>query len=159
MYSNMSRPSITIIPAGMYHVASIAARMRAEDVAEVWASSRSTPRGALMRSLGQSSEAWTALIDGQPEVMFGVMDLNILTAMGAPWLLGTDAVVTHNRQFLRRSVWWREKLFERYDSLRNLVHDDNVVSKRWLKWLGFTLYDPMPLGKDGEAFRLFEMRR
>lgn len=153
------RTSITIVPAGEDHIASIAERMRDEDRAEVWASSRSTPYQALDHSLKQSSQAWTALIDDQAEVMFGVMDLNILTAMGAPWLLGTDAVVTHNRQFLRRSLWWRGKLLEQYDVLKNFVHDDNVVSKRWLQWLGFTLHDPIRAGASGEPFRLFEMRR
>ncbi len=155
----MSTPEIAIVPAGMDHIATIAARMRDEDVAEVWASSRSKPVEALMHSLENSAQAWTALIDGQPEVMFGVANLNVLGQLGAPWLLGTDAVLTHNRQFLRRSVWWRGKLLEGYETLRNFVHDDNVVSKRWLTWLGFTLYDPMPLGKGGEAFRLFELRR
>lgn len=150
---------VTIIPAGADHIATIAARMREADRIEVMASSGSSPHHALMFSLDRSQRAFTALVDGQPEVMFGVSDLNILTATGAPWLLGTEAVVTHQRQFLRRSIWWKEKLFEGYDVLKNLVHDDNVVSKRWLKWLGFTLSDPMPLGKSGEAFRLFELRR
>jgi hypothetical protein len=150
---------ITIVSAGHDHIATIAARMRQADVDEVWASSRSTPHHALMSSLDQSQQAWTALFDGQPEVMFGVADLNILTSTGAPWLLGTDAVVTHRRQFLRRSVWWRGKLLERYEVLKNFVHDDNVLSKRWLNWLGFTLYDPAPTGVRGEMFRLFELRR
>lgn len=152
-------PSIAIVPAGMDHVATIAARMRKADAEEVWASSRSSPVQALMLSLNQSAQAWTGMVDGQPEVMFGVADLNVLTATGAPWLLGTNAVLDHYREFLRQSVWWRERLLERYDVLKNFVHDDNVVSKRWLKWLGFTLHDPMPLGRGGEAFRLFELRR
>jgi hypothetical protein len=152
-------PRITIVPAGEDYIASIAERMRDEDRAEVWASSRSTPQKSLETSLSHSSQAWTALIDDQPEVMFGVMDINILTATGAPWLLGTDAVVTYNRQFLRRSLWWRGKLLEQYDVLKNFVHDDNVVSKRWLQWLGFTLHDPIRAGAGGEPFRLFEMRR
>lgn len=155
----MGRPLIAIIPADISHAATIAERMRDEDVAEVWASSRSTPLDAITHSLSQSVEAWTATVDGRPEVIFGVADVNILTAMGAPWLLGTDAVVKHNRQFLRRSIWWREKLFSNYETLRNFVHEDNVVSKRWLEWLGFTLFDPMPIGSSGEKFRLFELRR
>lgn len=150
---------IAIVPAGTDHIASIAARMREADRIEVWASSRSTPHHALMFSLQNSHWAWTALIDGQPEVMFGVSDLSILAGSGAPWLLGTDAVEKHQRTFLRQSVWWREKLLERYQVLKNFVHDENVMSKRWLKWLGFTLYDPFPMGESGEAFRLFEMRR
>jgi hypothetical protein len=91
--------------------------------------------------------------------MFGVADLNILTGLGAPWLLGTDAVDRNYRQFLRRSLSWREQLSQRYDVLRNFVDDRNEVSKRWLEWMGFTLFDPIPVGVNGEMFRMFELRR
>lgn len=152
-------PEIEIIPAAMDHVAPIAARMRPADVAEVLASSGKSPHGGLMFSLTGSAQAWTAIIDGQPEVMFGVADLNVLTGLGAPWLLGTDAVERNYRQFLRRSLRWREQLSERYDVLRNFVDDRNEVSKRWLAWMGFTLFDPIPVGVNGEMFRMFELRR
>lgn len=152
-------PDIAIIPAGTDHIASIAARMREADRIEVMASSGSSPHHALMNSLEYSDRAFTALVDGRPEVMFGVASLNVLTATGAPWLLGTDAVVAHQRQFLRRSLCWKEKLFEGYETLMNFVHDDNVVSKRWLTWMGFKLHEPFTMGRRGEAFRLFDMRR
>lgn len=152
-------PRIEIIPAAMDHVAPIAERMRPADVAEVLASSGKSPHEALMFSLTGSAQAWTAALDGQPEVMFGVADLNILTGLGAPWLLGTDAVERNYRQFLRRSLSWREQLSERYSVLRNFVDDRNEVSKRWLSWMGFTLFDPIPVGVNGEMFRMFELRR
>lgn len=152
-------PRIEIIPAAMDHVAPIAERMRPADVAEVLASSGKSPYEALMFSLTGSAQAWTAALDGQPEVMFGVADLNILTGLGAPWLLGTDAVERNYRQFLRRSLSWREQLSERYSVLRNFVDDRNEVSKRWLSWMGFTLFDPIPVGVNGEMFRMFELRR
>ena len=143
----------------MDHVATIAARMRPADVAEVAASSGNTPHDALMFSLSGSRAAWTAVLDGQPEVMFGIGDLNILTRTGSPWLLGTDAVEREPRMFLRQSRDWREQLLNDYDLLRNFVDDRNTVSKRWLQWLGFTLMEPVPVGRNGEMFRMFEMRR
>lgn len=151
--------TLTFAPAGMHHVAPIAARMRPADVAEVKAISGRSPHDALMFSLRRSAVSWTALFDGRPEVMFGIGDLNILARVGSPWLLGTDVVETEYRQFLRASRDWSEQLFADYDLLRNFVDDRNEVSKRWLKWLGFTLLDPMPIGRNGEAFRLFELRR
>ena len=150
---------LEIVPAGMDHVAPIAARMREADRREVMASGGHTPHGALMFSLSKSRVAWTAIVDGQPEVMFGGADLNVLTRTGAPWLLGTDAVERHYRLFLRQSLSWREQLSQRYDVLRNFVDDRNEVSKRWLSWMGFTLFDPVPVGVNGEMFRMFELRR
>lgn len=151
-----SRANIVIIPARASHIRTIARRMRQADRDEVFASSGRSPASALAFSLRKSSVAWTALIDGRPEVMFGVGDLNVLAGIGAPWLLGTDAVERHYVAFLRGSVDWRRQLLLRYSTLRNFVDDRNAVSIRWLRWLGFTLLDPVDFG--GYQFRLFELR-
>ncbi len=95
-------------------------------------------------------------MNGVPEIMFGVGDLNILAGVGAPWLLGTDAVEKHGPAFLRRSRNFRDQLLTRYSVLRNFVDDRNTVSIRWLRWLGFTLLDPVEIR--GYQFRLFELR-
>ena len=155
----MMAAKIEIVKAEACHVRRVARMMRKADRDEVFAASGRTPIQSLTFSLRKSSEAWTALIDGKPEVIFGLADLNVLAGIGAPWLLGTDAVTRHRRAFLRGSVEWRGQLLARYAILRNLVDDRNAVSKRWLKWLGFQLSSPVPIGHDGAAFRLFELRR
>lgn len=147
---------IQIVPARAGHILSIARRMRQADRDEVWAAAGKSPAEALIYSFRKSSFAWTALVDGRPEVMFGVGDVNILTGVGAPWLLGTEAVEKHTVAFLRRSVEFRTQLMARYSVLRNFVDDRNKVSIRWLKWLGFKLLDPVEM--NGHSFRLFEMR-
>jgi hypothetical protein len=138
---------IRVVPAEPRHIRTIAKRMRRADVEEILAASGKTPVQAL---------AHTALINGRPEMMFGVGDLNILAGVGAPWLLGTDEVVRHQTAFLRGSRDWLDQLLQRYSVLRNFVDDRNKVSIRWLKWLGFSLLDPVDMG--GHAFRLFELR-
>ncbi len=147
---------LKIVPAKPAHIRTIARRMRKADRDEVRASSGCTPQKALVFSLRKSSVAYTVLIDGRPEVMFGVGDLNILTGVGAPWLLGTDAVERHYVAFLRGSREWRGKLLMRYPIMRNLVDERNRVSVRWLKWLGCTLSDPVVIR--GHRFHLFELR-
>jgi hypothetical protein len=133
--------------------------MRQADRDEIAAASGRSPGAALAFSLRKSSLAYTAMIDGVPEVMFGVGDINVLTRVGAPWLLGTDAVTTHYVAFLRLSKGWAQQLLARYRVLMNAVDDRNVVSKRWLQWLGFTLGEPAPLGEQRLPFRVFELRR
>lgn len=151
------RPAvIEIVPARASHIRTIARRMRQADRDEVFAASGKSPAEALIYSLRKSSVAHTGLIDGVPEVMFGVGDINILAGVGAPWLLGTDAVERNFVPFLRRSVEWKLKLSARYPVLRNFVDDRNTVSIRWLQWLGFTLSDPVEFR--GHLFRVFELR-
>ncbi|TIW56678.1 MAG: DUF2833 domain-containing protein [Mesorhizobium sp.] len=154
----MSRSAVDIrvVPVRAWHVRSIARRMRQADRDEVFAASGRSPAGALVFSLRKSSHAWTAMIDGVPEVMFGVGDLNILAGVAAPWLLGTDAVETHYVAFLRRSVGFRDQLLQRYSVLTNFVDARNRASIRWLRWLGFTFSDPVEFR--GQEFRQFELR-
>lgn len=147
---------VEVVPARPEHIRTIARRMRQADRDEVMASGGFTPGQALAKSLRKSSMAWTVLIDGQPEVMFGVGDLNILAGVGAAWLLGTDAVERHYISFLRGSKEWRGKLLGRYTVLRNFVDVRNTVSIRWLQWLGAEFSDPIELR--GSAFRMFELR-
>lgn len=149
-------PRTQIVKARPAHVRTIAKRMREADRIEVHAASGKTPGQALAFSLRKSSIAMTWIIDGRPELMFGVGDLNILAGVGAPWLLGTDAVLSHQMEFLRSSVEWRNKLFERYSTLKNFVDVRNEVSVRWLKWLGFSLSDPIEYR--GHWFYIFELR-
>ena len=146
---------IAIIEARPSHIRTIASRMRAADREEVFAASGRSPLSALCFSYRHSSLAWTALFDGRPEVMWGVGDINILTGIGAPWLLGTDAVEKNFRGFLKISRNWPAQLLSRYTVIRNLVDARNTVSLRWLEWLGFRLYEPMEI--NGHPFRLFEM--
>ncbi|TCS05303.1 MULTISPECIES: hypothetical protein [unclassified Rhizobium] len=146
---------IAIIPARPGHIRTIAERMRQADREEVFAASGRSPLSALSFSHRHSSLAWTALFDGRPEVMWGVGDINILTGIGAPWLLGTDAVEESFRAFLRISRDWPAQLLSRYRLLRNFVDARNTVSLRWLEWLGFRLFEPVEI--NGHPFRLFEM--
>jgi len=151
-----SAAKIEIVPARAWHVRGVARRMREADRIEVSIGSGMSPAGALIFSLRKSDVAYTVLINGRPEIMFGAGDVNILGGVGAPWLLGTDAVERHFRQFLRRSIYWRGQLLARYPVLRNAVHDENTASVRWLRWLGFTLSEPVDFR--GHPFRLFELR-
>lgn len=145
-----------IVQARPEHIRSIAKRMREADRLEVHAASGKTPGQALAFSLRKSSVARTWIIDGRPEMMFGVGDLNILAGVGAPWLLGTDVVLSHQMEFLRRSREFRNQLLQRYSTLRNFVDVRNEVSVRWLRWLGFTLSDP--ISHRGHEFYIFELR-
>jgi hypothetical protein len=151
-------PEIEIVRASLDHVPTIAARMRQADRDEVWAASRFLPADALIFSITNSTHAFTVLIDGRPEAAFGVGILSAVTGLGAPWLLATDEILTIRRDFLRRSVVWRDAFLTICPTLRAVIDDRNAVSKRWLRWLGATFSDPFPVGREQIPFRAFELR-
>lgn len=149
---------ILVRPSVEADVYEIAPRLREGDRLEVEAAGLPSPEYALKVSMENSQIAMTVEFNGKPEIMFGVSTTSVLTGKGCPWLLGTDAVLHHYRIFLRHSKGYLAMLEHGHDILQNVVDDRNTLSKRWLKWLGFELSDPVPVGVNGEMFRLFEKR-
>lgn len=147
---------IEIVPANAEHCQSIGGRLRPSDEAEVWRAGRLGPVEALHRSMSQST-AFTVLMDGQPEIMYGVGDLNVLAGIGGVWLLGTDAISRNWRWFLRATAEGLPGLFTRHTVLRNAVDRDNAASLRWLKWLGATFLTEVDV--HGYPFIVFELRK
>ena len=147
-----------IIAATEDHAREIAPRMRDCDVDEVFAASGRGRLSSLLYSLSRSDFAQTLEIDGRPESLFGCGTVNVMGNVGAPWLLGSDALERNARFFLRESRLWIDRMRTHYAVLRNVVDDRNTVSKRWLEWLGFTLSEPHPYGYERRPFRTFEMK-
>lgn len=150
---------VSIVKANERHIDEIAPRMRHDDAREVWSMFRMTPSQALAKSLYRSDYAFAGLVDGRAEVMWGVGAISPVFGVGMPWLLGTDVVLDHRKQFLRASREWVDIMLARYDELMNYVDDRNEVTKRWLQWLGFTLTDPVLMGYEQVPFRQFTLRR
>lgn len=130
--------------------------MRKADEIEVWRSSRRSPIDALRHSM-RHSDAFTVIINGRPEIMYGVGDINVLAGIGCVWLLGTDAIAENWRWFLHATAKGRDALFTRHDVLRNAVDRENETSIRWLRWLGAEFLGDIDV--NGHPFVLFEMRR
>lgn len=148
-----------IVPAREEYVGFVAANMRQADRDEIWASHHLRPEQALRRCLRETPKAFAAVIDGEVCCLFGVTPRSILTGHGMLWMLGTDGIVRHQYRFLRDSIECADAMNREYPILMNYVSDANEASKRWLRWLGFTLDDPAPYGVERQLFRRFERVR
>jgi hypothetical protein len=148
---------ITILPASPAHIGSIATRMRAADRVECTALGHS-PKQALRAGLASSSLAWTALVDGRAEAMFGLVVTSALGGEGRPWMLGSDAIYVHPRAMLRRGPRFLAAMFHSTSRLSNLVSADNARAIRLLRRWGFTL-DTETIMIDNTAFRFFHAER
>ena len=152
--------SVTILPATDAHAVALAPCLRAADLAEVRASSGREPLAALRYSLGCSSHAVAAVDDlGRVICMFGVGSSDIMSGIGSPWLLGSDLIVKHRRQFARQCRDYLALMLDAYPVLENAVDARHVEAIRWLQWMGFVVGPAVPIGRKGAMFRPFEMRR
>ena len=116
----------------------------------------SAPEG-LMQALQKSALAYTARVDGQIVCIFGVAPHCLLLDSGTPWLVGTDLIERHARQFLRHSRPYLAEILALYPRLSNFVDASNTHAVRWLRWLGFFLDGPSPVGPRGAPFYRFTM--
>lgn len=120
------------------HINTIARRIRTVDREECEAMGR-TPKQALRGGLMTSAKAWTVLVDGRPEAMFGVVVESVLTGEGTPWFLGTNAVHRHARHLLMWGPGMVQQLCDSPMTLRNLVSARNTRAIRLLKRWGFSV--------------------
>lgn len=142
--------------ADIADIAPIAENMRDADRLEIWLSNHMKPYEALRRSLELSDLAFTIVHDEGPIAMFGVRCQSVLGGIGIPWLLGTDRIKEVRRQFIYEGRRWLDVLQGDYMVLRNYVHEDNRVSLKWLKSLGFTIMDAQQAGPERAWFHKFE---
>ena len=145
---------VTLVPAKSRHIGRIARRMRVADREECEALGRS-PKQALRGALFTSSKAWTALVNGKPEAMFGVVVQSVLDNSAAPWFLGTEEVYRHGREMLMWGPGMISRLCDSRYRLSNLVSARNSRAIRLLKRWGFTVHEET-VDVRGVPFLLFE---
>ena len=133
----------------------VANNMRQADRIEITASHGYTPIEALVKGVAISTLSSVALINDEPCAVFGLVVENIITGFGVPWLLGTDLIFKHKRDFVEHTRIGVDEMLEVCPRLENWVHCENVKSIRWLKSMGFTMSDPKPIGVNGELFMRF----
>ena len=92
---------------------------------------------ALRVGLEASDRCYAIEHRGQCIAMFGVTPIFGEPGIGNVWLLGSDEIADISTQFLRQSHEWLSRIAENYEALTNVVHEDNTLHHRWLKFLGF----------------------
>lgn len=137
----------------------IADNMRDADRIEVMASHGHSPVEALLMGWSLSAFSTVAVYDGIPVVAFGLVITSVLTGAGTPWMLASKDVKKCRSELLKKTPSVIDSMLVICPKLSNHVHADNRQSVRWLKWLGFTIDDPEPIGINGELFHRFHNTR
>ena len=149
----------SLVPATSGLAVRVAGDMRESDAAEVWASHHHTPHSAVLASLKGSRNPLIGLADEKPVCIFGHCPTSLLSSSTSPWLLGTDDLPLHSREFLKLSKLYVDELGKHFRLMFNYVDERNTTSVRWLKWLGFRVYPAEPFGAEQMPFHYFEKRR
>lgn len=130
--------------------------MRAADVLECKAMGFA-PKQALRFSLAQSSEAWTAKVDGVPEAIFGLVITNALCGAGKPWMLGSDAIYDHPREMLKSGHYLLQSWLDSMRTLEGYVWSGNDRAIRMLRRWGCSIEKGGDLLFAGTEFYTFTL--
>ena len=134
----------------------LAPKMRKADREEIKASHNSTPLNALLFPFTQLKHKTFTIIGTEKEDvigMFGVVPCETKN-YGIAWLLSSEELLNHTRQFLRECPKWVNEMSKDYKYLYNYVDERNIVAIKWLQFLGFKDIETLPYGYEKKNFKL-----
>jgi hypothetical protein len=133
--------------------------LRESDIEEIRASNDHTPEVALRHGLRKSSFCATALFNGKPVCMFGMVPDAGLRSAATAWMLGTDDIEVMWLTFAKLSKKMIGVMLENIELLYNCVDAKNEKTIRWLKWCGAKIDEPTLYGVRQLPFRFFSITR
>ncbi|MBQ7263648.1 MAG: hypothetical protein IJR14_08005 [Synergistaceae bacterium] len=125
---------------------------------EIRAMTGTGPAVPVALSIAEARPGWAVELGGRPVAIFGAGPAGD-GITGRPWLVGTDEIERHPVTFYRMSRPLVEEMRRRYERLENWTDARNMLSLRWLGWLGFHIEPPEPMGAEGRPFHRFWMER
>lgn len=141
-------------PATLDDAYRLAPKLRLADQIELRACGHTDFEMVLVESFALSDEAIAYEVDGELLALAGVVGE---PTFGIPWLLGSDGLIEHKKAIIQTPFQYVPRWLERYGFLQNIVHTENRRSIRWLRYLGFTLGEPVPF--NGHLFHPFSMSK
>jgi hypothetical protein len=148
---------VELVAATPDHIAPVAERMREWDRIEAGAFGYSSAV-ALRMGLAGSVDCFTALVDGTPEAIMGLMPKSLVAAEGSPWLLGTEVVYANPRAMLALGPKVVALWSDSTPNMAGLVAAGNDRAIRYLRRIGFTIGEE-PTMTGGVDFVTFTMER
>lgn len=148
-----SKPYVRRSQDGDVHY--IASRLRRADLDEIQASTGLPPLEALQASVAISTETYAGVYQDRPFCLFGVAP-HPDERFGIIWMVATDEISVHRREFLKQAVRELDLFHDRYKFLENCVDERNTAHIRWLKWMGAVFIRRHPsFGHEGRPFLEF----
>lgn len=134
----------------------IVENIREEDVIEVKAAGGKSIRECITDIPNLEENSWVWEYDQKPVCIFGVNPFG-RPGEGLIWMLATTLFDDHFMVFAVACKSVVEDMVRPFKYVFNYVYVENRKSIRWLKWLGFTVREPEPVGVNGAMFCRFEM--
>jgi|TARA_Y100000034_G_C6829177_1_gene374137 hypothetical protein len=146
------------IPAKEGHIPALIADMAPDTKNELEALRPGELLSTVRQCICDSTEAWSAFDNGKLICCFGITRKTLLSDTGHPWIIVTNRLQKHKKDFLYLSKIGIKYWLIKYGRLENWVPVGFDKILRWIKWAGFTVY-PAEQVSDGRMFHRIEMRK
>lgn len=129
---------VEVVQAKIEHAYALAPRLAEYNREAILGLGYMTVEEALRWSLEHSLDAWTVLVDGDPEVLGGVADVGT-SAPPQAWVATTEDA--YRARFTMHRV--ARKVLELYggQTVQAVVYAIDRPARRWLEALGFKLWE------------------
>ena len=118
----------------------LAPKMRLADRREIKASDNLSPLKALVLPFTYEGARNYSILGTKEEGvigMFGTTPCAYEKDYGVAWMLSSDQLRNHVRQFLKECPHWVNEMGKGYKYLYNFVDERNWETLKWLRFLGF----------------------
>jgi len=152
----MKDNKLTISPATFRDLKRVSQNLRQQDQEEINASGVDDPMPNFLAGLEAGFAYAVRLPNGDACAVGGIIPSSD-PEVGYPWLMGTDELTLHWREFCRRIPGVLDEVHKAWPVLTNEVHEGNSVHRRWLKWAGFTIL-PEPLKRPAIFYKFIRIQ-
>jgi hypothetical protein len=117
----------------------LAPKMRKGDRQEIMASDGATPLESLVVPFTQKNAKIYTIVGTEAEGVIGMFGSSPIKeeGYGIVWLLSSEDLFKHIKQFIKECPKWVEDMSKDYDYVYNFVDERNWKSLKWLQFLGF----------------------
>lgn len=126
-------------PAILADALELAPKIRKGDRQEIRASNNASPLQALVVPFTIKDAKIYSIIGTQDEGVIGMFGScpTEEKQFGAVWLLSSEQLFKHTKQFIKECPYWIAQMSKGYDFVYNFVDERNWKSLKWLQFLGF----------------------
>lgn len=115
-----------------------------------------TPAEVLDELSASSGQAWSAIVDGHVEAIFGLCTAWSSNVPATPWLVGAMGLRRRKRMFWKASRAGLALMLQHAPHLHGYIGAEHRTTIEWLRRLGFKIAGPhlMPTGIPCVSFDL-----
>lgn len=122
----------------------LAAHMRQDDINDLRVVGWEDNAEAIRLSIARSDPRYLSVVevDGELLCIFGCATESLLSPVGIPWLLCTDAMTRYIKEATVKTRLVVRYMLNGWPVLQNVVDARNKMTIRWLKSIGFAMGTP-----------------